>query len=209
MYGRFMTLLVPQGYAHVIHSLGWLGDPEPMAVTYGVDIDDTTPPTDPAALAGTLNNIFDNEIMPYLWTGITLLGTEVRWQNQAAPAEPVIGFYSLPTTGDDATTVLPQNSAFLIHKRTSFAGKTGRGRMYIPGVAEQRADNTGVLTATTISGLNVRLEAWRAALVGDASILSMVILHDSIGAGAVLPPYAVSSLNVDNVIATQRRRLRR
>lgn len=204
-----MTLIIPQDYAAVVQSLRWSGDPEPMAVTYGVSIDTVAPPVDPAALASGLQARFAADILPLMASVITLNGCEVRWQNAAPPAPPVIAFDPGSAAGGNVGTYLPQNSAFLVHKRTSFAGRVGRGRLYFPGVNEDQVNNNGTLDGAALTSWNTALNTWLSDILVVPGCNGMVLLHDDGGAGAALPPYAISTLQMDPVIATQRQRLRR
>jgi hypothetical protein len=110
-----------------------------------------------------------------------------------------------PFTG--TAGALPQNSAFLIQKRSSLAGRRHRGRFYLPGVGEGGTSPTGVLSAPDVVGINQDLAAWLLAIQSSSYASEMVILH-STGISGAPSPTAVVSLNVDEVISTQRRRLR-
>jgi hypothetical protein len=204
-----MTLVVPQDHASVIHSLKMVGDPENMAVTYGVLIDTAAPPASAGALAATLATAFKTHVMPVMSTDLTLVNTEVSWQDTALPAPPVIGSSGITQAGSDGDPLLPQNSAYLVHKRTSYGGRGGRGRMFLPGVRENEVDSIGAVTAGTVTTFNTALSNWLTAIFAAAGTDGMVLLHDSVGAFAAVAPYIVTGLNLDPVIATQRRRLRR
>lgn len=205
-----MTLVIPEGYVHVVESLTWQDDPEPMAVTYAVAIETATPPTDANACALELGTLFDTNIMPLLNQIITHVGTEIRWQNAAPPADPLVGFAASGVNGDATDAgVVPQNTAFLMHKRSSFPGRSGRGRCYLPAVAEADVNNVGVVRSAVVTAFNAAFEDWRTDIAASASFLFMAILHDSAGAAAADAPRPVASINLDGVVATQRRRLRR
>ncbi len=201
---------IPINYAAVIHSLKYTGDNEAMAITYGVGIDTATPPVDAAAAAGELGQFFATRLLPLLPPAVQLTSTEVKWQTVAPPADPVIGASTLGAAGggNGGVNLLPQNCAWLIHKRTAFAGRRGRGRLYLPGPAEGEVDNLGQVGIATQNSWNGALSSWRTDISGSASFLGMCILHGP-GVSAVPAPYFVSSLSLDPVIATQRRRLRR
>lgn len=209
VYCVAMTLVIPLGYAHVVHSLRFSTDPEPMAITYGVDIDTPT-------FAGTANDIAEEladaaeaELFPIVSGAVSMVATEVRWQNTALPNPPVIGISSEAATGGDAaSTILPQNSAYLVHKRTATGGRGGRGRMYIPGIDEAKVDNLGNITTAALGLWNTALDDWLAAIQATSSVVDMVVLHDSEGAHAGDDPRPVTDLQMDPRIATQRRRLR-
>lgn len=209
MYRVPMTLIIPDGFAAVIHQIRWTSDPDPMAVTYGVDIDTASPPASADALAQGLGTAFGSNLLARFGPTINLVQTEVEWKDTAGSAPPVVGVSTAgagPGT-NTSTALLPANSAFLVHKRTASGGRRGRGRMYFPGVDETEVDNLGALSSATRTAWSTALAAWLAAIAAVAGVDSMVLLH---GPGLTIPPVPtpVTSLTLDPVIATQRRRLR-
>jgi hypothetical protein len=203
-----MALVIPQGFAGVIHSLQWENDPEPMAVTYGIDVDAAQVESDLPQIAEDLAVIFLSELTSALSDVITLINTEVRWQLDAPPDPPIIGTSTESGTGTETGTVIPQNSAHLVHKRSSTGGRGGRGRMYFPGVAEAEVNDIGVIDPAEVTQWNTALADWLAGINSLVRVTSMVILHDENGAHAADPPRVVTALVHDPVLSTQRRRLR-
>lgn len=199
-----MALVIPEGFAHVIHSISLAGDPEPMAITYGIAVEGTPTPNDLAAACFE----FADALKTQMPSQYTFSGTEVRWQDQAPPSPPVIGVDTQTAVGTNASTVLPQNCSYLVHKRSTTGGRGGRGRFYLPGPLEGQTSPTGVLDVLVVSNFNTLLTAALAALVATPEVGQMVILHDSLGANAADNPVTVSALQCDPSIATQRRRLR-
>lgn len=206
-----MTLVIPQFAAAVVHSLRWTGDPEQMAVTYGVLF--TTPdiPDDPSQIASDLADLFIAELTSALSTTIELVNTDVTYQFSGDPGDPpLVGSSGTTGAGDETGTLLPQNSAYLVHKRTNTGGRGGRGRLYIPGVFESEVDNLGNVSSGELAQWNGVLADWLAGFATLAPFpAEMVVLHDSEGAHAADPPRVVTLLTMDPVISTQRRRLRR
>jgi hypothetical protein len=84
--------------------------------------------------------------------------------------------------------------------------------MYVPWiVADGEAGDTGNVDGTALAAFNTDAEDFRQVLslgTGIDAPAPMYILHDSSGAGPEPVPSLVTSLVVDPVIATQRRRLR-
>jgi hypothetical protein len=199
-----MALVIPFGYAHVVHSIVQASDPEPMAMTYGVEAQAFTTA---AAIATDCANAFKECMAEVFSNQFTLVSTEVVFQD-VDPGPPSIGVSAISQIGAGTDPVMPQNNAYLIHKRTATGGRSGRGRMFQPGVGEGAVNTIGQLTGAIQTALNTSYADLLADLAAAASIIGMVVLHDSLGAGALLPPYAVTSLIADPVISTQRRRLR-
>ncbi len=205
-----MPQIIPLDHADVVQSFSLIGDPEPMAVTYGVKLDAASLPASPGILAAELRNAFATAMQPFFHPDFRITNTTVRWQDSLAPNPPSIGVGVGTTSGTGAPgTLLPQNSAFLVHKNTNQGGPRGRGRFYLPSVYESQASNLGQVDTAAINGTNSSLAAFLSNVLALPSVLSMVILHDSLGISAPGAPTIVQSLSVDPVIATQRRRLRK
>jgi hypothetical protein len=178
-----------------------------MAVTYGIQVVAAEPFT-PNTLAQECHEAFAL-VMPEISVEVSLLQTEVLATVDPAPAPPASGVYSLTVQGGAAGSIVPQNTAYLVHKRSGTGGRGGRGRMYLPGVGESVVDNTGNVSAGKLNGLQTALNLFIVELADGPDIEDMVILHNSPGAYALAAPTRVTSLVIDPVVATQRRRLRR
>jgi hypothetical protein len=205
-----MALIVPQHYAQVIHSFRLTGDPDPYAVTYGVKVTDPPVVSTVNDLASELDNIFVARVMPAMGPSLTLAHTEIQWQAAALPASREIGIVSSnsPGTNAGATAFFPPNSALLIHKRTSLAGRHGQGRLYMPAVAEGWADNVGNVLGSVITDFTAKFESVRTDILASPDFDYMCLFHDSVSTTTIPGPTAISSLSCDPVVATQRRRLR-
>jgi hypothetical protein len=204
-----MTLVVPVGHASVVQSLSLAGDSEPMALTYGVKIDALSA-IDPNSMASNLRSAFVSSMSPFFNPLFTIGQCQIYWQFSAPPTPPLVGTGSGATAGTGtAGTLIPQNTAFLAHKRTAYAGRSGQGRFYLPGVYESQVNNIGQVDSGVITALNTSLAAFRNAVRAAADVEEMVLFHDSAGAAAGELPYFITSLDTDPVVATQRRRLRK
>jgi len=197
---------VPVGYADVAWLLSLSGDPEPIVVTCSMDL-----PTAP--VGATANSLFDAFKTPFtarIGSAYNLDGVHVLYQDDAS--HQLVADSTNPTfpfTG--SATTFPQNCAYLLRKNTLFAGRKFRGRMYIPGVGEADAINTGEIASATLTALNTAAVAFFVAL---SAIGTPVLIHSTqYEEGEVPetpePPTVVTSFQFDDFIATQRRRLRR
>ncbi len=103
------------------------------------------------------------------------------------------------TGGRGATAQTPQVS-FLIRKRTGFAGRKFRGRMYVPCVLETDVDDVGNLSGTA----QTLLATFASAVQGPATshITQMVLLHSD-----TTDPTPIIDFTIEKMVATQRRRL--
>lgn len=94
------------------------------------------------------------------------------------------------------------NTSLLITKQTSFGGRRGKGRLYWPGIQDGVIDPYGSLTSGTASTFQTKFTAFLTGL--STADIPMSLLHADPGHS----PYLVTSLVVQNLVATQRRRLR-
>lgn len=113
--------------------------------------------------------------------------------------------------GGLATQSLPPQNAVLVSYRTANAGKSGRGRQYLPPVGSAHADLNGELITADRNTIDT---AWTAVITGMATVGTPVILHggfsgrDAAGAPIykVLTSDAITNVGVAGLLATQRRR---
>lgn len=203
-----MPTVIPVGYAQAVLSFSYSTDVEPMAVTFGVKVDPLLTPPEANQIAGAINAQWDATVQPLVSVDVTHLHTDVRWQFDALPAPPVEGTNPSGTVGGAAGALIPQNTAYLVHKRTSVAGRSGRGRLYIPGVQEGNVSTVGRVADATVSAWNVALQTFLEDVKVTGIIDELVILHSTPGAYALDTPAVITSLTMDPVVATQRRRLR-
>lgn len=176
------------------------------------------------ALAGVLINEWCDSILPRLTNEYQFLS--VSWvdldeEDGSTGARTVTSQETLPQFGTLATPSLVSNVALLVEKNIPRQRGRRNGRMFINGLDE---DATAPDTPNTLPGTQVT--AWNAALaafLGDTQqnvpyTADMVVTHiltydPPLTPGGRPRPATgdhaiVSSLTVDPVLATQRRRLR-
>jgi len=107
-----------------------------------------------------------------------------------------------PSSGTRAATATSPQVAYLMVKRTALGGRRNRGRMYVPGVAENGVDEAGIVSAGLLNDLNLFGTNFLSDL--GAMDIGMFILHADGGT-----PTEVTELVATNKVATQRRRLDR
>jgi len=81
--------------------------------------------------------------------------------------------------------------------------------MYLPGVPESGCDNLGNVSSFYTGAFAARLATWLTDIIAVTGVSAAVVFHDSLGAFAGATPAPISSFQLDPVIATQRRRLRK
>lgn len=111
--------------------------------------------------------------------------------------------HTVTSVGTQSATCLPPNCAAVVTKSSALAGRSNRGRAYLPAayLPETAVSPAGVID----SGLVATLQGVLGETLIDLATagLTMVILHSEAGT-----PSPVSSFSLQTLIATQRRRLR-
>lgn len=189
-------MIIPAGYAHIVHRLGGAALRTGAAVTYGIAPNGGSfDPTDAALLHG----FFGTRIMPRLTNGVQLESTIMKYgPNDTGPQVVHDGV----VVGGISEATASVNTALLVQKRTALGGRANRGRFYLPGVPEAQVDGDGLIPSTYRASVETAVDGFLADIVAEG--MNMVILHN------VSPtPTIVTSLTVDEYAATQRRRMRR
>lgn len=191
------------GYADVSVGYTQTGLIRPAYLTFGVDPTDTNPALVGASIltavtaAGSLNSVMD----------ATATLTRIRVSLGTDGGEDLVSDTSHTTAGGSIMSTLPPNCAVLVHKRTARGGRRGRGRLFIPWcVNETDVDEAGIILAAKVTSLQTAMAAFLTAL--STNTVPMVVLHNA-GLTAPGPPDLVTSMTVDRLISTQRRRLGR
>ena len=185
-----MTVVIPPGHSLIVHQHSVSGSTRPMNVTYGLD----SVPTGSDLL--DLHQAWGGSLVSIMSSSVELDTTTVYIAGGAREA------YTEVIAGANAATMAPPNLAYLLNKHTSRVGRQGRGRWYIPGVAEGDVNNIGQLTAGIQSDIAAQVAEFLAFLPDIAT--AMVLLHSDSS-----DPDPVTSITVNPLAATQRRRLRK
>lgn len=202
-----MTLIIPPGFLQASYVFSLVGDAEPIVVTCGHEVDAASG----ATLAQSADDLFVSfaaNILPNMNSQYVLEYVATYGGNDG----PTIVTISTeePEAGSGSAAIVPQNTAYLIRKRTDLAGRRGRGRMYLPSVAEQNVDAVGTVAPSTVTALQASYDDWYDDLTstGGSRFYPPVVLHRSEGIGEEPAPTPIVTFQVQTKVATQRRRLR-
>lgn len=206
-----MALIVPPGFSDIAIELRASGDPDPWYVTFGVDSSDAA---GDLVVIGDVCNSAWTAVMQQISPIVSFTGCKVT-VGQDGPF-PIRGFVPQaggPTAGASNVDKLPSNCALLVRKTSAEGGRRGKGRFYVPGlVSDNQCDNLGVIAGASLTVWQELFSDFFDFLtdttVGPPASLPMVVLHDSLGVTPPGDPTPVTGLQVDGVIATQRRRMR-
>jgi hypothetical protein len=144
----------------------------------------------------------------------TILGAHVLGQADAQN-QVAIDSTAAPENGTRTIAVgnltSPQVAA-LIRKKTNFAGKAMRGRMFLPGIVESDLDHLGKLTSTVRGNLQTAVDQMYADLTTFGKVmLAHSCSYDDATQQPCIPRSwtEVTKFEVDEMSATQRRRMAR
>ena len=193
---------IPVGYGQCRLIYNRIGGSRASVVTWGYDF----PTADPAEHANDIYVIMTATARPCLAANMSsdwsFLGVQVT---EMTDTGELGGSWMNTITGTGALPALPPNVSVLINKSTSSGGRRNRGRLFVPPVfpSEGNFDAGGRIAATPLG----QLQTWWDGVYGDlnAAGLGMRILHQN----PPFTPTVVTSLEVQALAATQRRRLRK
>jgi len=191
-----MTMVIPEGFSLVNILFGGTAVPRGAAITFGVDNGGQTSNAVTSDVIGalTVSGLIDN-----LSTSINTV--MVRAKNGPNATGPFAENPHVDAGAGPAAAVVP-NTAGLVKKSTALGGRKGRGRFYLPGLPEGNVDSGGSIDSALVTAINTDLATFLATLATNGS--PMVLLHSDL-----TTPTLVTSLSLEVVAATQRRRLRR
>lgn len=107
-----------------------------------------------------------------------------------------------------AADYAPPAVSLVVSKQTGLAGRSHRGRIYLPGVPETVINEGGNLDGTYVTNMQTLFTALLGSINGDAAVDNMVLLHDSSTPGAPAPD-VITALTVRSPVGTMRPRQRR
>lgn len=193
-------MIIPFGFAEITHTLETVLAPYPANVVYGVELASGVPFQDQVDI---IADAFADEIVDQLSNATSLTSTRMKVGPNSTGQQV---FSAVTRTGAGGTDAAPPNVAYLVGKTTATGGRTGRGRMYLPGVVETAVTGGGTINSTPLSNLQIAVDDFLGLLQTANS--PMVLLHQD-GGSSDDTPHEVTALTVRNRVATQRRRLRR
>lgn len=148
---------------------------------------------------------WSNIIMPTLCNVLVFIGASLLIRRSDL-LEHWDSNVEAPQAGGHGADCLPLNCAYLVQKKTAFAGKRNRGRLYLSG-CDKNVVTGSTVGATFLGILQTALDAFGTELKLDESTYNApmlpVILHNSAGA-----PTEINNFVAEARLATQRGRMR-
>lgn len=201
-----MPLVIPPGFAQVGIEFRNTGDPDPWYITFGIDVSAAASAWEEVAIS--ISSGWGNFLLEEMSTDTSLTGVQLRIGQDGG--SPLTLFFPFNYPGSATGQKLPQNCALLVTKVTSLPGRVGKGRFFVPNIlSDGSVNNVGVIQTTDLAALQGLMDTFYSwVVVGDpAPPLPIVLLHNNTAPGDP-PPTVVDRLLLNQVIATQRRRLR-
>lgn len=197
-----MGVLIPVGFGQAFIPFTLTGISREMGITFGFDAPASP---NPELIADDILANFTGTTAPFaagrLRTNWTAGPCRVQIQTEPGilSGTGTLTVVGTNGTGGGSTT----NVAALVQKRTGVGGRRNRGRWYQPPVnfLETEVDEFNLLSTTRRDDMQTRYDVALAAM--DLDGYGIYLLHSQPGA-----PTRVTSLVVQRLVATQRRRLR-
>jgi len=153
-------------------------------------------------LQPVLDCITDN-LLPVLSDDITLLGGDVKNISGSVAQEAEVSLVSANAGGDSADS-LPSTNAAVVALKTAHPGRTGRGRMFLPGIPESASANSALDPAFVTAAVAFLACMASAFIAGDPPASARFDWCVRSRKDTAL--YPISSTSVKNVIGTMRSR---
>lgn len=200
-----MSLVIPPGYGLAAYEFTSATGTAPFVTTIGVDLSDAG--GDFVAAANAAFSAYAGQIMPITDNDLTL-SRVVLSIGQDGPGGSVDSTRT-PVQGGSTGTFAPVAMAPVVRKVTAQIGRSGRGRMFLPGlIQEAGVDPTGGLTNTFRNQLQGKVDDFLEVLQVpgiDEPSLPPVLLHS---AGLDIAPTPIQSLLVTPLVGWIRGRIR-
>lgn len=196
-----MTIIIPDGYGQVTHHFELAGSAKSMSWSHGYKYDGGG---DAPGNAEICQEAATGTTGPYhadhMLTGWTYLGTSTQENQDGVIA---LGTSPVAIAGTNMGAAAAPNISILLKKGTGIGGRKNQGRAFVPPCfpGENLISITGTIDSDTLVSMQGFYTAYVAGVI--AGELTSVILHSEAGA-----PTVFTSLIVQSMVATQRRRLR-
>ena len=137
-----MALIVPPGYYSASFEFQSALGTSPFITTCGFE---TSSEYTPVEYANALHQIYGDTMMPYTYNTLSLQRVNLFIGNDGASGS--VSSALAPVAGQKSSgTSPPIAMAAIAQKQTDFVGRSGRGRMFLPGmITEAGTDENGAI----------------------------------------------------------------
>jgi hypothetical protein len=193
-------MLIPSGFGQINWIFASSGAPLGAEVTCGCETSDFVgTPTEAAEAAF---DAWDAGPQSVQQSTIILVGTRVKFGPTATgPTGEFAGNLPGGLGGSGVSAAV----SLLVAKTTSFGGRAGRGRMFMPGMTEADVGPNGVVDSAYLGAAQTAFDTLHTAL--NTANLQPVLLHSE--TSPLSTPTIIDAFVVQGTVATQRRRQRK
>jgi len=142
-------------------------------------------------------------LLPVLTTEIVLAGADVRNTSGSVAQEATVSLIG-DNEGTTASEGLPTIDAAVVKLKTTHPGRTGRGRMFLPGIPELHQHNS-LVDATFVAAAVAFLACMATAFI-NSDPLATPFFHWCVRSRKDNQMYPISSTSVNLVIGSLRSR---
>lgn len=192
---------IPTGHVLLKFRFALDNDSEEMLCTLGAETTAGSAADRIAAVNSAMDSWGDN-VLPLQSSTYRLLGVDGVF-GDASGDIPISSTDPARVGGDTDAAAWP-NTALLVRKVSGLGGRRNRGRMYVPGIQVNQVNLNGIVQPTPLAAYGTAFTNFLLGIESGSFLDRAVIFHST----APLTPTVIESLQVDSVVATQRRRLR-
>lgn len=193
-------MVIPLGSGQVNWQFDGPQAPTGAEVTMGFNLDGFV--NTAAAAAETLATVWQDNMLAVQTLSIRLATTLVKFgPDDTGPT----GEFTSNQVGVINSDPVSPAVAVLVQKVTNAGGRAGRGRFFMPGMAEADVDASGLVDTAYLTAVQTACAGLLADM--DANGLPAVLLHAA--DSPITSPTPITALTPSGTVATQRQRQRR
>ena len=193
---------IPVNYGQINLRLG--GDALPTGGEVTIGFQNVADEGSPSAVASQVGTILEGctGIWAATWNEVGLRSIAVKLgPNSTGPSAEVASIQNGAYGSADGVPAV----AYLVQKNTAMGGRQGSGRFYWPGVPLVEVSEAGIIVSSVVLSMQTGWTEFFVEMNSAGFPLALLRHPDS----PIQTPELLTNLNVDNQIATQRRRQRR
>ena len=200
-----MSVVIPVGFAQASFVFSSAEGTEPFVCTLGLDID--TAGGDYITLANALKVAWEETILEQQDTDVSLDRVSLLVGSDGGSGS--IDSTIPPLSGSRSVEGAPFAMAAIARKHTASLGRSGRGRMFIPGaLSSGDTSQGGAVSTTRVAALNIALSEFYDAVTGitDPGAPLPVLLHSE--TSSLTFPTLITGFSVAPLVGWIRKRIR-
>lgn len=197
-----MALVIPEGFASAAFVFTGAAGTQPFVTTLGLNIGSET--TSFVDVANAVKAAYVSSLGPVTWNGLVLDRVTLS-VGSSGPGGSVDSDTAPDAMGASMSAPMTLALAAIARKSTDRLGRSGRGRMFLPGVLnEVDVDPDGSITTARRATLNAALDDFLDDLT--TALVEPVLLHST--GVTVFTPTPITGLTTSDLVGIIRGRIR-